>query len=263
MSRRDGQTTAGFSGGGQVLVGSYRDYADAERAVDHLSDNRFPVERTAIVGRGLTSVERVTGRLTTGRAAGQSAISGAVLGALFGWLFGLFNWVDPLIAGLLLALYGALIGAVAGALIGMAAHALTGGRRDFSSVGELRADSYDLLVDAAHAIEAGRLLDAEGGPGRGGDPVSATDGAADETADAAVDEKRDIADEADRRGIDDDTAVNEDRRDKRSRVDHDEEVDAVVQESRRDRRRRAHREAEDQAEAEAAAEDRAERRRIV
>ena len=37
---------------GQVVVGSYETYAEAERAVDHLSDNRFPVERAAIVGRG-------------------------------------------------------------------------------------------------------------------------------------------------------------------------------------------------------------------
>ena len=36
------------------------------------------------------------------KAAGQSAASGAVLGALFGWLFGLFDWVNPLISGLLL-----------------------------------------------------------------------------------------------------------------------------------------------------------------
>ncbi|MGM1062911.1 general stress protein [Saccharothrix sp. Mg75] len=152
---------------GQVVVGSYPTYADAERAVDHLSDQRFPVERTAIVGRGLSSFEQVTGRLTTGRAAGQSAVSGAVLGALFGWLFGLFNWVDPLVSGLLLALYGAVFGAVLGAVLGMIGHAMTGGRRDFSSVAGMRADSYDVLVDAAYAAQAGQLLDGAGAPGRG------------------------------------------------------------------------------------------------
>ncbi|WP_197716993.1 general stress protein [Glycomyces terrestris] len=167
MSRHHEGSAEGFAGAGQVLVGTYADYAGAERAVDHLSDSGFPVERTAIVGRGLTTVERVTGRMTMAGAAGQGAVSGALLGAVLGWLFGLFNWVDPLIAGLLLALYGALLGAIAGAIVGLVAHALTGGRRDFSSVGELRADSYDLLVDAAHATEAGRLLDADGGPGRG------------------------------------------------------------------------------------------------
>lgn len=151
---------------GQVAVASYRTYAEAERAVDHLSDQKFPVERTAIVGRGLKSVEQVTGRMTMWGAAGRTALSGAVLGAVFGWIFGLFDWVNPLIAGLLLALYGAVFGAVLGGLLGLIGHAMTGGRRDFSSVSGIQADSYDVLVDAAHAAEASRLLGA--GTGRAG-----------------------------------------------------------------------------------------------
>ena len=94
-------------------------------------------------------------------------MSGAVLGALFGWLFGLFDWVNPLIAGLLLALYGAIFGAVLGGLLGLLAHAMTGGRRDFSSVAGMRADSYDVLVDAEVADGAAQLLEAAGAPGRG------------------------------------------------------------------------------------------------
>ncbi|MQM26737.1 glycine zipper family protein [Glycomyces sp. NEAU-7082] len=150
-----------------MAVGSYASYADAERVVDYLSDQGFPVEHTVIVGRGLRSVERVTGRLTMWRAAGSSAISGAVLGALFGWIFGLLDWVNPLIAGLLLMLYGAVFGAVVGGLLGLISHALTGGRRDFSSVSGIEADRYDLFVDAEYAAQAGDLLDTEGAPGRG------------------------------------------------------------------------------------------------
>jgi hypothetical protein len=146
---------------GVVAVVSYRTYPEAERAVDLLSDQGFPVQHSAIVGRGLNSFEQVTGRLTTGRAAGRSAVSGAVLGALFGWVFGLFDWVDPLVAGLLLALYGAVLGAVLGALVGLITHALTGGRRDFSSVTNLRADHYEVLVEAAQADAARRLLGAK------------------------------------------------------------------------------------------------------
>ncbi|MEU8608890.1 general stress protein [Actinoplanes sp. NPDC048791] len=152
---------------GQIVVASYPTYAEAERAVDHLSDHRFPVQRTAIVGRGLSSFEQVTGRLTIWRAAAQSAAYGAVVGALFGWLFGLFDWVNPLISGLLLALYGAIFGAVVGGLLGLLGHALTGGRRDFSSVAGMRAESYDVLVDAKFAPEAIRLLEAPAAPGRG------------------------------------------------------------------------------------------------
>jgi hypothetical protein len=151
----------------QRTVASYATYAEAERAVDFLADRRFPVERTAIVGRGLQSVERVTGRLTTWRAAGRAALTGAVVGALFGWLFGLFDLVNPLVAGALLALYGAVFGAVVGGLLGLLGHALTGGRRDFSSVSGLRALTYDILADADVAPAAIEGLQAPGGPGRG------------------------------------------------------------------------------------------------
>ena len=153
--------------GGQTVIGSYASYAEAERVVDHLADNGFAVEHTAIVGRGLSSYEQVTGRLTTGRAALQGAISGAVIGALLGWLFGVFSWVSPLISGLLLALYGLLIGAVLGAVLGALGHAMSGGRRDFSSVPGVRADVYEVIVDSEVAAQAAQLLDAPGGPGRG------------------------------------------------------------------------------------------------
>ncbi len=129
------------------VVASYRDYGQAERAVDYLSDHGFPVEKAAIVGRDLELVEQITGRLTYWGATGRGAASGAVVGALIGWLFGLFDWIAPLVAALLLAFYGAIFGAVIGALIGLIGHALTGGRRDFRSVPGFRASSYDVLVD--------------------------------------------------------------------------------------------------------------------
>lgn len=151
---------AAGAGGARIAVSSYASYAEAERAVDLLSDRGFPVERVAIVGRGLSTVEQVTGRLTMWRAAGRSAVSGAILGALLGWIFGLFDWVNPLIIGLLLALYGALFGAVLGAALGFVGHLLSGGRRDFSSVSAVRADSYDVLVAAEVADDASRLLGA-------------------------------------------------------------------------------------------------------
>jgi hypothetical protein len=140
------------------VVASYSSYRDAEQAVDFLSDRRFPVERVAIVGRDLQTVEQVTGRMGYGRAALNGAAQGALLGLLFGWLFGLFNWVDPLVASLTLAFYGLLWGAVVGALLGLVLHALSGGRRDFASVGGVRATRYELMVDEEVADEAARIL---------------------------------------------------------------------------------------------------------
>jgi hypothetical protein len=148
----------------QRVIASYPTYAAAEQAVDHLSDQRFPVEHVAIVGRGLHSYEQVIGRLNWAKAAGYQAAGGAILGALFGWILGLFDLVNPLVSGLLLALYGAITGAVLGAALGAAAHALTGGSRDFTSISAFRADSYDLLVDDTHAQQATQLLT---GPGTG------------------------------------------------------------------------------------------------
>src|SRR5262245_16799865 len=74
-----------------VTVGTFTDYASAQRAVDYLSDNGFPVERAAMVGTDLRLVERVLGRMTTARAALAGAASGAWFGLLIGLLFGIFS----------------------------------------------------------------------------------------------------------------------------------------------------------------------------
>ena len=45
------------------VIATFDNYAGAEQAVDYLSDQKFAVERVAIVGRELTLVEQVTGRV--------------------------------------------------------------------------------------------------------------------------------------------------------------------------------------------------------
>ncbi|MEA2249747.1 MAG: hypothetical protein QOH46_4276 [Solirubrobacteraceae bacterium] len=146
-------------------VAVYADYADAQRAVDHLSDHGFPVERVAIVGHGLRYVEQVAGRMTTGTAALIGAAQGAALGALFGLGFGLIFTISPHPALPLLVLYGIVSGALLGALFGAVTHAATGGARDFTSVSGIRADRYEILVDeevAGQAADLLRTLDASG-----------------------------------------------------------------------------------------------------
>jgi hypothetical protein len=66
--------------------------------------------------------------------------------------------VDLLVSGLLLAFYGLLFGALIGAAFGLVSHALSGGRRDFSSVGAMRAESYDVVADDEVAESAARRL---------------------------------------------------------------------------------------------------------
>src|SRR4051812_7761525 len=140
--------------GPTVVVGSYPEYALAQRAVDHLSDNKFPVERTSIIGTDLRLVENVLGRLTVGRAALAGTASGAWFGLFIGLLFGIFsnsNWFAVIIVTVL-------IGAVWGAIFGAIAHATTGGRRDFASRSSLQASQYAIMVDAEVADEARALL---------------------------------------------------------------------------------------------------------
>jgi uncharacterized protein YcfJ len=133
-------------------------YEEAQSAVDHLSDEKFPVERTAIVAEGLQFVEQVTGRLGWGKAALNGALAGGATGLLIGFIFGLFSLIQPVASALTLAINGLLIGALIGALIGLAFYALSGGARDFTSVSGIQADRYNVMADAEVADEAIRLL---------------------------------------------------------------------------------------------------------
>jgi len=146
---------ATYSEAGQLTVASYSTYAEAQRAVDTLSDAGFPVETVSIVGHDVRLVERVTGRLTTARAAGAGALTGAWFGLFIGLLVGLFTtgseWFGLVLGGLL-------IGAVWGAAYGFVAHWLTRGQRDFSSVSSLVAGRYDVTVPQADAERASELL---------------------------------------------------------------------------------------------------------
>ncbi len=137
------------------LVASYATYAEAQQAVDSLSDAGFPVEVVVIVGHDVQLVERVTGRLTNARAAGAGAASGAWFGLFIGLLVGLFT-TGPEWVGLVLG--GLLIGAFWGALFGFFAHYATSGQRDFSSLSNLVAGRYELTVPTDQAQRARELL---------------------------------------------------------------------------------------------------------
>ena len=144
--------------GRRRMVAYYGSYAEAQAAVDSLADGGFPVERVSILAEGLKFEERVTGRKGYGRAALEGTGAGALPGALIGFVFGLLSLVDPLISGLALALWGLVLGGLLGAVFGLVSHAFSGGRRDFSSVGGMRADRYEVAADEEVAEEAARRL---------------------------------------------------------------------------------------------------------
>jgi hypothetical protein len=137
------------------VLASFADYHDAQRLVDRMSDDGFPVESVRIVGEGVRTVEQVTGRMTRGRAALAGAASGAWFGVLIGLLFGLFTAGAAWIWLLLISLF---IGAFWGAVFGFVAHWSTRGQRDFSSVMTLQAQRYEVHVDKAAAAQAARYV---------------------------------------------------------------------------------------------------------
>jgi hypothetical protein len=122
----------------RVVVASYDSYPEAQRAVDYLSDRRFPVERVAIVAEDLRLVEQVTGRMGYGQAALQGAGLGALIGLVFGFLLGLFSFFNPVVSALYLGIIWLIYGAIIGLIVGLIGHALSGGRRDFPLLGGYR-----------------------------------------------------------------------------------------------------------------------------
>ena len=136
-------------------VARFDDYQAAQRAVDALSDNGFPVEKLTILGTDLRLIERVTGRLTRMRAAGAGAVSGLWAGLLIGVLLGLFTTGHAWLGVVAMA---AAFGVLGGAAFGFAAHAATRGQRDFSSVRVLSAGRYDLIAREGSADAARTML---------------------------------------------------------------------------------------------------------
>jgi hypothetical protein len=132
----------------------YDRYADAQKAVDHLSDQEFPVENLMIVGTDLKQVERITGRLTTGKIAFAGIASGAWLGLFIGLLFSLFGQDGAVVTVAATTLIGSLFGLV-WSLIGYAA---TRGQRDFSAVSAVVATRYEVLVEHRLLAQAQELL---------------------------------------------------------------------------------------------------------
>ncbi|MEV6894761.1 general stress protein [Kribbella sp. NPDC051137] len=147
------ETTALIRG---ETVASFASYAEAQRAVDYLSDNGFPVENITIVGSDLKQVERVLGRLTKWKAALAGAGSGAWIGALIGLLLSLF--ADTGTGVVLILLWGVLYGAVFGALWGFIAHLFTFGQRDFSTFGITVATRYEVYCVREQAARAAQML---------------------------------------------------------------------------------------------------------
>ncbi len=136
-----------------VEVASYKTYLEAQAAVDFLSDSHFNVKAITIVGTDLHLVERVTGRLTMGRAALSGVGSGMLWGGFIGLMMSFGNSAAATsVPWLLLGMGG---GALLGMVMATLSYALSGGRRDFTSQSQVVASRYAVLasVDVDRAFE--------------------------------------------------------------------------------------------------------------
>lgn len=135
-------------------VGSYTSYLDAQKAVDYLADQQFPVQMVSIVGNELKMVERVTGRLSYPRVALSGALSGMWFGLFVGVMLSFFA-PSP---GYFSILASVLMGAAFFMLFGIVTYAMQRGKRDFTSTNQVVATNYDVVVSPEAVHEARRLL---------------------------------------------------------------------------------------------------------
>lgn len=142
-----------------MSVGTFGTYAEAQRAVDALSDAAFPVQNCLIVGTELRQLERVTGRLTWGRVLAGGTLSGLWMGLFVGFVLSLFstgNTPFPLVTSTML------VGAVFGMVWAAVGYALTRGQRDFTSVSQIVPAKFEILVEHKVAQQAREVLGAAG-----------------------------------------------------------------------------------------------------
>jgi hypothetical protein len=140
------------------VVATFDTYPAAQEAVDVLARADFPVDKVSIVGSDLKSVERVTGKLSWGRVAVAGAASGAWLGIFFGLLLIIFS---PTVS-FAFVIAAVLIGAGFGMLFGIVSYAINRRRRDYTSVMQVIATSYSVLVDSDLGNRARNLLQGAG-----------------------------------------------------------------------------------------------------
>lgn len=123
-------------------IAEFPSYDAAQKAVSSMIAAEIPAKDIAIVGRGLRSVETVTGRLGYAAAARSGAINGILLGLLFSAIFvlGTPNAAIQLFVGVML------VGIAIGMLMSLITYSVLRRRRDYTSITQLIADHYDVTV---------------------------------------------------------------------------------------------------------------------
>lgn len=148
-------------------VARFATYEAAQKAVSALIAGEVSARHIAIVGIGLRSIERVTGRLGYATAARSGAVNGALLGLFFSAIMVLGAPTVPVQAFVGVILVGIAIGM----LLSLLTYTVVRRRRDYASVMHVVADHYDVAVDNVSLAKARQVLGH--GPGVAAAPGSA------------------------------------------------------------------------------------------
>jgi hypothetical protein len=141
-------------------VASFPTYEAAQKAVSTLIAADIPARDIAIVGQNLRSVERVTGRLGYASAARSGAINGMLLGLLFAAILVIGSPSVPI-----QAFVGVLfVGIAIGMLLSIVTYSFVRRRRDFASVTQVVADTYEVTVAASSIQRARQVLGPQASP---------------------------------------------------------------------------------------------------
>jgi xanthosine utilization system XapX-like protein len=143
-------------GAGEVgeTVASFPTYEAAQKTVSTLIAAEIPARDIAIVGQGLRSIERITGRLGYASAARSGAINGLLLGLLFSAILVLGSPSVPI-----QAFVGVLfVGIAIGMLMSIVTYSLVRRRRDYASVMQVVADHYEVTVAATSIHRARQVI---------------------------------------------------------------------------------------------------------
>ncbi|SFS08164.1 hypothetical protein SAMN04487846_2336 [Microbacterium sp. cf046] len=152
-------------------VASFPTYEAAQKAVSTLIAAEVPARDIAIVGQGLRSIERVTGRLGYATAARSGAINGVLLGLLFSAILVIGTPSVPI-----QAFVGVIfVGIALGMLLSIITYSFVRRRRDFASVMQVVADHYELTIATDSVQRARQVLGRPGAvPDRPAAPVAST-----------------------------------------------------------------------------------------
>jgi hypothetical protein len=150
MSMLGGPQVSGTTEVGDT-VATFPEYEAAQKAVSRLIAAEIPARDIAIVGSGLRSIERVTGKLGYATAARSGAINGVLIGLFFAAILVLGSPSVPI-----QAFVGVLfVGIAVGMLLSIITYSFVRRRRDYASVVQVTADHYEVTV-ASRSIHRAR-----------------------------------------------------------------------------------------------------------